>query len=144
MTDYSKIESLNNWIAWSYLKDKLNWPTTKIAYELNLNEQLLIEWVNARMTTMNKLALAKKEDVKVIETQLAEKYPMEQPKFMALPNVNLTKVVNLLLEGKTIKEVAEEVGIKLDVFRAWYSRNMQVIDKAYQREAKARGASIQA
>ncbi len=144
MTDFSKIESLNNWIAWNYLKGTLNWPTAKIAYELNLNEILLLEWVGARMTAMNRMATQKKEEVKMIEAQLAEKYPMEQPKFMALPNVNLTKVVNLLLEGKSIKEVAEEMNVKLDVFRSWYNRHIQLINTSYQREAKARGVSTQA
>ena len=126
--DYNQIESLENWVAWTWLTGVRAWSLAKTAYELHLNERRLIEWVNARSATMNKLMKAHPKKVETILKDLKKRFPKEVKKESKLPNIQLKRVLGLLAEGLSIPEMAAELKVKPDDFRTWYNANLQLIN----------------
>ena len=126
--DYKQIESLENWVAWTWLTSVRGWGPSKTAYELHLNERRLIEWVNARSGVMNKLMKAHPKKVEAILKDLKKRFPEKVKAESKLPNIQLKRVLGLLAEGLTIPEMAEKFKCKPDDFRAWYNANLHLIN----------------
>ena len=132
MSKYSKIESLENWVTWSYLRDKLKWPTSQVAYEMEVNERRLVEWVNARASAMNNLAKANTGKIEKLEAELAERYAKKE-KEDVLPTHDANKVVKMLDDGLKLNEIANKLKCDHELFIKWYTSNLQAINAAWKR-----------
>lgn len=132
MSKYSKIESLENWVAWMYLRGTLKWPAKQIAYELEVNEQRLIEWVNARTTAMNNQAKAQTGKVAEIEAQLKKRFA-EKDTDEDIPTYDVKRVVKMLIDGFNLPEIAEKLKADRSQFLYWYNANLQLIHNAWKR-----------
>ena len=128
MIEFNNIETLTNWLAWKYFKSHLNWPTDKIAYEMNVNERRLIEWVNLHAAAMSAMERSQAGEVARIMAELGEKYPPEVPDPEALPEIKISDVVKLLKEDKTMGEIAHAVRCPIDTFRRWWTVNLPLIN----------------
>jgi len=128
--DFSMIESLENWVRWHYLRGSLGWPIDKVAYEMNVNEQRLREWVNARNGEMTKLMTTNAGKTEKILKDAKKRWPIKSHS-EKLPNVDINKVVKLLRAGHTIIEISSKLKVKPDKFRAWYQENLQAINQRF-------------
>jgi len=133
MSDFSKIESLENWVAWDYFRNELGWAIQKIAYELDKNERKLIEWVNARGSEMSRMVEQQPGKVKKILVELKEKYPTSQPADRETLNIDTNKVTKLLREGYKLPEIAKKLKYKYDDFIFAYNRKLQEINAMFRR-----------
>ena len=131
-----KIESLEMWIAWNFLSTERGWDITKIAYELEVNEQRLREWVNNRSAAMNRLVKTNPEKVKKITATLKKQFPEEKPEKDPLPKINLNKVVELMGEQYRLFEIADKLKVDFDLFKQWYHLNRHDIVAAIQRQPR--------
>lgn len=128
MIEFNSIETLTNWLAWKYFKARLDWSTDKVAYEMNVNERRLIEWVNKRNSAMSAVEHAQVGDVKRIMAELEEQYPPDVPDVEVLPNIKVNDVVKMLKEDKTMDEIAHAVKCPIDTFRRWWTVNLPLIN----------------
>ena len=138
MPDYSAIESLENWVAWGYLREELNWPVDKIAYELNVNERRLIEWVNARAASMNKQAAGAKDKVKKYREQIEKRFPKPKINDTGFPNIKVSDVVKALLDCHSFSELTEHLKVDPEKFRLWYGQNLQLINELYRKAVQSK------
>jgi len=129
MPDFSKVESLENWIAWKYLREELLWSPPKIAYELGVNERLLMEWVNASGATMTRLAGKQPEKVREIYEVLRKKHPIAQAVDQEMPNIDIKKAASLLNQGFTMQEIAKKLKVDYNRFRFWWQENLRLINE---------------
>ena len=128
MLDFTNIESLENWIAWDYFRNELEWATQKIAYELDVNERKLMEWVNARASTMSRMVDQQPGKAKKIRAELREKYPSSQPVDRELLEIDVTKIAKLLQKDFNLREIAKKLKYKYDDFIFAYNRNLKLIN----------------
>ncbi|MCK4794970.1 MAG: hypothetical protein KAV87_65180 [Desulfobacteraceae bacterium] len=128
MSDFSKIESLENWIAWDYFRNELEWAIQKIAYVLDVNERKLMEWVNARAATMTRVDDQQPGKAKKIRAELREKYPSSQPVDRELLEIDVTKIAKLLQKDFNLREIAKKLKYKYDDFIFAYNRNLKLIN----------------
>jgi len=133
MSDFSKIESLENWVAWDYFRNELGWAVQKIAYELEVNERKLIEWVNARGSEMSRMVGQQPGKVKKIRAELQEKYPTSQPADREVLNIDINKVVKLLHEGFKLPEIARKLKYKYGDFIFAYTKRLQEINALFRK-----------
>lgn len=134
MDNFSKIESLENWVAWDYFRNKLGWSPQKIAYELDVNERKLMEWVNARASAMTRMVDQQPAKVKKMLKELKEKHPSSQPADRELLNIDIKKVVKLLREGFSVYEIAKKLKYKYDDFIYAYNKNLKTINALMRRQ----------
>ena len=128
MSDFSKIESLENWVAWDYFRNELGWAIQKIAYELEVNERKLIEWVNARTHEMSRMVDQQPGKVKKIRAELQEKFPTSQPADREMLNIDVTKVAKLLQKDYKLQEIAEKLKYKYDDFIFAYNKRLSEVN----------------
>lgn len=128
MIEFNNIETLTNWLAWKYFKTQLDWPTDKVAYELNVNERRLIEWVNKRNSAMSAVERAQAGDVKRIMAELEEQYPVPVEPTEKMPEIRVNDVVKMLKEDKAMDEIALAVKCPIDKFRHWWTVNLPLIN----------------
>ena len=133
MSDFSKIESLENWVAWDYFRNELGWSPQKIAYELDVNERKLIEWVNARASTMTRMVDQQPGKAKKIKAELQEKHPTSQPADRETLDIDTNKVAKLLKEGYKLPEIAKKLKYKYDDFIFAYNRMLSEINAIFRR-----------
>jgi len=124
MSDFSKIESLENWIAWTYLSGELGWAPQRIAYELWVNAQRLLEWINARGHEMERLADKQPGQVKEIRAKWQERYPVAKPEDKADLNLDVKKVVKLHREGYKLHEISKKLKVKHSDFIYWWNQHL--------------------
>ena len=129
-TDFDRIESLENWITWSFLKGELKWSSGEIAYEMWVNEQRLIEWVNSRNVALANIAKGQTKRVEQMIADLRAKHIKEEPKKREL-DLNVRKVVSLfyLEHDENLAETANALKVNFNDFRAWWQRNLGVINQ---------------
>jgi len=142
MSEWENIESLENWAAWGYLREELNWPVDKIAYELNVNERRLIEWVNARAASMNKQAAGAKDKVKKYREQIEKRFPKPEINDAGFPNIKVNDVVKALLDGNSFAELAGQFKADPVKFKLWYGQNLQLINELYRKAVQGRPQTL--
>ena len=128
MSDFSKIESLENWIAWDYFRNELGWSIQKIAYELDRNEQKLLEWVNARTSTMTRMVDQQPGKAKKIKAKLQEEHPTSQPADRELLDIDIIKVAKLLQKDFKLSEIATKLKYKYDDFIFAYTKRLPEVN----------------
>jgi len=128
MSDFLKIESLENWVAWDYFRNQLGWAIQKIAYELDVNERKLVEWVNARSAAMTRLAGQQPGKVKKIRAELQKKYPTSQAVDREMLNIDIAKIAKLLKKDFRLPEIAKKLKYKYDDFIFAYNKRLPEIN----------------
>lgn len=125
---FSDIESLKNWVCWYYFKTELGWTNEKIAYEMNVNERRLIEWVNKRGAVMNDLQTKRSIEADKIIENLEKKYPIETPKETKVPKIDFDKVEKLFNKGLSLQEIAKKIKCPFSKFKLWWQKNVHQIE----------------
>jgi len=127
--DFTDIESLENWVTWTYLRGTLDWDPKKIASVIGTTEEHLLQWTGLRATQMNKMVRTAPGKVEEILEKLREKFapPEEAERKPIEPNFN--KVITLYREGNSPDEIAKKLGINTAEFRMWWQRNLPVINR---------------
>lgn len=131
---FENIESLENWVAWDYFKSILHWPNDRIAYELDVNERKMIEWVGERGARMTELMKSQPEKVKTIKADLQEKHPIAIAKDREEPNITIKKAVEMLRDGKQPRDIAKAVKCPEGDFLYWWGRNNQAINTEFRKQ----------
>lgn len=131
---FDSIESLENWVAWDYFKSVLYWPNDKVAYELDVNERKLIEWIGERGAKMTELAGAQPGKVNATRKDLEERYPVEVVKDPTIPNITIKKVVEMLRDGKQPREIAASVKCPEGDFLLWYGNQNQAVNAEFRKQ----------
>jgi hypothetical protein len=132
-----RYDSLENWAIWSYLRGTLEWPVNRIAYELDLNEQRLLEWVNENSTKMSDLARANPEKVAKMRADIEKRYPPEPEDEPKVPKITIRKAVELLTNGKTLNEIAKIAKCPEPDFKTWWNQNLALINIEYRKLVSA-------
>jgi len=133
-TDLDHIETLENTVKWDYFKRVLNWPTSKVAYEMNVNERRLIEWVNARATVITKLLKSDAGRAKAIREELEKEYPLLKAEAEKKLSLNIIQVVKKYKEGNALPQLAKIFKCNTKDFRRWWNDNLPVINQEYRKE----------
>lgn len=133
MPETKQLYDLKTWVTWGYMRNTLNWTPDKIAYELELNEKRLIEWVNKSGIEMNTLVSTNPGIVKTYREELEAKYAEPEEKAKKLPNINMEKVVKMHRDGFNLQEMAKKLKVKFEDFRAWWHENLGIINEKIKR-----------
>ena len=134
--DFSHIETLENAVKWHYFRNDLSWPIDKTAYEMNVNERRLIEWVNARASVITGLLKSDPGKVDAIREKLKEQHAPpqleESPEVLKLDPV---KVGREYMKGElSLYDLAVKFKCDYNKFRVWWNRNLSVINAQMKRE----------
>ena len=122
------IDSLETWMAFTVLSERGK-TLEETAYELNINERRLREYIRDHAGDMSRRMQAEPDKVRRLRAELEERYPAEKREEGTLPNIDHRQVIKLLGERKTLDQVAKALKIDDATFRRWYSANLPVINK---------------
>ena len=143
--EYDTPEALARWVAWKYMTEELSWTASKVAFELDLNEEKFIAWVNGGAAVMNRRLDQNQGKVRDILRDLMKKYPAKATAPDTLPTLNVAKVVEAVMpsirDEKPIDLVAlaKHMKVNTEVFRAWYEQNLGEINVRLRQAQKAAG-----
>ena len=137
MADFKKIESLENWVAWKYLSGEMRWAPQRIAYELWVNVQRLLEWVSARGAEMERMADKQPGKVKELRARWEEKYPVSKAEDRPALNLDLNKIVKLHREGYKLNEISSKLKIEHGDFIHWWNQNLGAINLELRKQTVA-------
>jgi hypothetical protein len=133
-TDFSLIESLENWVTWSFLRGELKWSTSEVAYEMWVNEQRLVEWVNARRIPMENTAKGQIKKVEQMKKDLRAKYVKEDETKKRELDLDVKKVVKLYIDDPSLPSIAKKLKVDYGDFLKWWNKNLQNINALWRRE----------
>jgi len=134
MKGFDQMESFENAVMWDYFKRVLNWPIDKIAYEMNVNERRLLEWINGRASVITGLLKSDKGKVETIREGLEKKYPLPEKEKRKGLKLDIMQVVKKYKEGNPIPELAKIFKCDLNDFRQWWNDNLPVINQEFRKE----------
>ena len=137
MANFEKIESLENWVAWKYLSGELGWAPQRIAYELWVNAQRLLEWVSARGAEMSRMADKQPEKVKELRQKWEKQYPISQSADREMLNLDIKKVVKLHRDGYTLTDISNKLKVNHGDFIYWWNRKLALINQELRKQTIA-------
>lgn len=132
--EFKKIESLENFLTYNFMRGELGWPNKRIAYEMDVNEDRLIEWINARRGAMEKISKGSPGSVRGLNTELRRKYITNAVKEKKKKEIDLKKVVTLFQAGNGIREIANALKVDKNDFREWWNNNLPVINQQIRKD----------
>jgi len=131
--DFSSIESLDNWVKWQFFRGELKWSSQETAYEMDVNERRLLEWVDHRKAAMQKVAKSQIKKVEKLKESLRQKYVTKDEAKREV-EFDIKKAVKYLDDGLSIKEIADKFNIKYADFILAWNKKIQLLNNEWRRQ----------
>jgi len=133
--DFSHIETLENAVKWHYFRNDLGWPIDKTAYEMNVNERRLVEWVNARASVITGLLKSDQGKAEAIREKLKEAYSLPEEEKQKQLKLNVIQVAREYKKGGlSLQDMAKKFKCDSNKFRVWWNENLSIINAQMKRE----------